>query len=192
MRNILFLIPGSGAGSSMIFVERQISLIEDEYVVHKLYIDAGKNLIKLIQNFLSVCRYLKSYQIDIVHSQYGSTTSLVGLLAALFFRKVYYCSFRGSDINEVFDKGLSISRLVAYICSMLSAIYAHRIQIVSEPMKKRLLFDFLTRKTEVIPSPVCDKTFVKLDKIECRKKLDLPLNKDLVAFYYNKDFLGKA
>ena len=50
MRNILFLIPGSGAGSSMIFVERQISLIEDEYVVHKLYIDAGKNLIKLIQS----------------------------------------------------------------------------------------------------------------------------------------------
>ena len=192
MKNILFLIPGSGSGSSMIFVERQINLIENEYVVHRQYINARKNPVKLVQNYFSVCRYLQRNKIDIIHSQYGSTTSIIGVLAALLFRKEFYCSLRGSDINEVFDRGLTLSRIIAFALSLVSAFYSRRIQIVSEPMRSRLLFPVLKRKVALIPSPVCDKKFLQLDKIECRKRLKLPLNEYIVAFYYNNDFDGKG
>ena len=79
---VLAVIPGNGAGASMIFTRRQIdSLARLGVDVCTMYLNSRMTLVGLWQEWLRLRREIRNYRPQIVHAHYGTVTAFLCAIA---------------------------------------------------------------------------------------------------------------
>lgn len=186
---VLMVIPAMKKDDiSMIFAKRHIDLLENSgLIVERYFLESRTSIIKLIKSLDSFCKLQCNFKPDIVHSHYGTMTSLFCAIAA---KPPLVITFRGSDLNP--DKSAGRLRiLINHLISQISSIRSKRIICVSKQLKSRLWLSSVRSKTVVIPSPVNLALFEIINKDEARKLLGWMKEDKVVLFNASKDQKGK-
>ena len=181
---VLFVIPGDGSGSSMIFIRRQIDALRAAGVIacdfHLGTRTSPGTLLRERRRFRQV---LREFSPDVVHAQYGTVTACFCLLST---RLPVVVTFRGSDLNPC--RSISRARsLAGRLLSHLAALGASEVVCVSEPLRRRLW----RRSANIIPSGVDTRLFYPRPKHEARAELGWPLDERVILFNAGRDPVTK-
>lgn len=127
-----------------------------------------KNLFKNIKLLIKLIRTIKKE--DIIHSQYGSTC---GLISSLFKQKKII-TLRGSDLLR--DKNKNYFKDI--IRNKLTKLYLkkfNKIIVMSNEMRNEILDHNynLKKKIIILPDPVDEKNFFRINQNYAKKKLNL-------------------
>src|SRR5258708_35687515 len=96
---VLFLIPGDGQGSSMIFARRQAESLTAEGVkIGTFFLCSRTSLILLWHDYQRFRRTLRADAPDVIHAHYGTVTAMFAALAS--GRRPLVVTYRGSDLNS--------------------------------------------------------------------------------------------
>jgi teichuronic acid biosynthesis glycosyltransferase TuaC len=179
-KRILFLIPGEGGGSSMVFALRQAdSLRSLGFEVYSFHLKSRTSPLLLVREWVRFRRELKRIRASVVHAHFGTVTASFGVLAA--GRIPLVITYRGSDLNP--SPGplrTRIRALTGRLLSQCAALGAQRIICVSDQLKQRLWWG--QEKTVVLPSGVNPDVFYPRSKSEARLELGWPLHERVVLF----------
>jgi hypothetical protein len=138
------------------------------------------NLFNLITSILAINKEINKE--TILHVQYGSGCGFVGSLFKKAKKKII--TLRGSDILSMglyrdpinfFKTKLTLSYLQKY----------DLIIVVSEQIKKILIDNEITKKILVIPDPVSNDYFYRIERLKAKKILNLDLKKNFFFFPVN-------
>jgi glycosyltransferase involved in cell wall biosynthesis len=132
----MFVIPGSGEGSSMIFARRQAEALRRQGVtVGEFFLRSRTAPVPVGREMLRFRRELRGFQADVVHAHYGTVTAMFAAVGA--GRIPLVITYRGSDLNPC--PGSSRVRSgVAHLFSQLAALRAARMVCVSRHLRARL------------------------------------------------------
>jgi teichuronic acid biosynthesis glycosyltransferase TuaC len=181
---VLFVIPGEGQGSSMVFARRQAETLglRDAARVECFYLRSRTSLRVLWQEarrFRTICLQI---QPDIVHAHFGTVTALFTTL--LTRRTPVLITFRGSDLNPV-PTAHGLRAWLGRLFSQVAALGATRIFCVSRGLKNRLWWR--RSRTAVLPSGVDTAVFRPLPRAECRDTLGWNHEDPVVLFNAGHD-----
>lgn len=163
---VLAVVPGTGQGSSMIFVRRQIdSLTAIGINVRTFFLRSRTSPVVLIKEWRRLRREILRFQPDILHAHYGTITSLV---CAFIPRVPLVITFRGNDLGDDPDISFVRTRL-GQLLSQISALRATRIICVSRRLRNLLWWR--KNSVAVIPTGVDLTIFQNEDKAKARAVL---------------------
>ena len=163
---VLAVIPGDGQGNSFIFARRQVeSLMKLGIRVSVFYLKSRTSPPPLFREFGRLRRAIVEFAPDIVHAHYGTTTSLLCVLAT---KRPVAVTFRGSDLNPAPDNGF-FRNSVGLLLSQISALRASVIICTSAQLCKRLWWR--KNRAIIVPSGVDLVVFKPCDKDKARKIL---------------------
>jgi glycosyltransferase involved in cell wall biosynthesis len=183
---VLFVIPGDGQGSSMIFARRQAeSLLLLGVEVECFFLHSRTSLPALIRELVRFRRQLTRSKPLIVHAHFGTVTGLFAALAC--GRTPLVITYRGTDLNPAPNGG--IRGIVGRALSQLAALGASRIVCVSRQLRSRLWWR--QSLVMVIPSGVDATQFRPIDRAQARRLLGWPLAGRVVLFNAGHDARNK-
>ncbi len=134
---VLFVIPGEGLGSSMIFALRQAdSLRRCGVEVQLFYLRSRTSPSLLIQEWRRFRREQTAFRAHVVHAHFGTMTGLFAACAAGLTPLVI--TYRGSDLNSDRGHGSPSRSAAGRFLSQLAALRAQRIVCVSRQLKDQL------------------------------------------------------
>lgn len=132
---VLFVMPGDGAGCSMIFARRQAaSLREAGIEVREFFLRSRTSLFAMAREMRRFRSETGEFPPDIVHAQFGTATAMFAALGAL--RTPLVITFRGSDLNP--SPGSVWRTAAGHLLSQIAALRARRIVCVSAALRGRL------------------------------------------------------
>jgi teichuronic acid biosynthesis glycosyltransferase TuaC len=170
----LFIIPGTGAGSSMIFARRLSSALANRGMeIVTFHMKTG---IRQYWGELPKLRNLiGSFNPDVVVAHFGSLT---GFTAALLARRRAVVIFRGSDLNPWSGPWLHV--WISHVLSHIAALTANRIVCVSKELRNRLWW----RRgcVDILPSGVDHELFLPMDFTSARTELGWDREDKVVLF----------
>jgi len=171
---VLAVIPGDGAGNSMIFARRQVSSLQRCGIAVDTVFLPDRSASGLLKSLRRLRDAVREFEPDIVHAHYGTVTSL---LCAAATSRPLVITFRGSDLNR--DPAVGICRFVAsHVMSQLSTLRAKRVLCVSEQLRRKLWFC----SADVVPTGVDVTRFAPRAQQACRAKLDWPAEQPVILF----------
>ena len=174
---ILYVVPGSGRGNSMVFVHEQITHLTNLGLETRTFnFDVGANVFKAWKHARALRRLVQKFQPDILHAQYGSLTSFT---CALISRAPLIITFRGSDLLPTPFDGAIRSRGQGLL-SQLAALRASAIICVSQEIRDKLWWR--RDKATVIPSGVDSRDFYPIIRAEARRRLGWGDHERVVVF----------
>ncbi len=174
---VFFIVAGSGEGSSMIFVRRQIQALRDSGVdTWVFYLSSRTSLPLLVQEWRRVRKEIAEFQPDLVHSQFGTVTALFATFATT---SPIVVTYRGSDLNWVSTTHW-LRRLSAHLFSQWAVLRAKRIICVSPQLVEKLWWRKDT--AVVIPSGIDTKVFYPRDQDQARSELGWDPQEKAVLF----------
>lgn len=186
---VLAVIPGNPHHlSGMVFAKRQVEELQKQGVEVEIYWLENRSLSpSLFKEFFKLKRVIEDVNPQILHAHYGTIT---GFLCSLFFWKLPIVTcFRGSDIN--IDPGVSFPRnVIGPFLSQLSVLFSKKVICVSQKLKDKLWWG--KSKAYVITDGVDLEQFHPMDKVECRQKLNLPLDRPTLIFNVSKQPMTKG
>jgi teichuronic acid biosynthesis glycosyltransferase TuaC len=174
---VLFIIPGSPEGNSMIFSKRQARELATQGAdVHVHYLSSRTNPIYLFKELFRLRALVKSMQPDVVHAHYGTVTSF---LASWAGAKHLVITFHGSDLNFVKTE-FFLKELFAKLLSQLSVLRASAVLCVSN----RLLDKLWWRKgiSRVLPFGVDLNNYYPAAQKEAREQLEFSQEVEYILF----------
>ncbi len=184
---VLFLIPGDGRGSSMIFVRRQAeSLAKEGLQVRSFYLASRTSPVALAREFVRFRRELASFRPDVVHAHFGSVTAMFAAVAC--GNRPLVITYRGSDLNRSPVTDGCRARL-ARLLSQLAALRAQRIVCVSRQLQQRLWWR--RRRAIVLPSGFDAQLFRPEPREAARKRLGWEMQQRVVLFNAGYDRRNK-
>lgn len=187
MLTILFVIPGSPDGNSMIFSKRQaLQLQQAGHTVHVYYMEARNGLKDLFREAIKVKLQIREHKPDIVHAQYGTFT---GMVVALCRFKKSIITFQGSDLNMLKSEPF-LKEVLAKIFSQIASMQAYKVICVSKQLKRKLLF--AKHKCSIIPMGVDLKQYYPMDKQEARHKLGWEAEAKIILFNHNQSAVKRV
>jgi len=131
-----------------------------------------------------VKKIYESFKFDLIFSLWVYPDGFGSFLIAKALRKPIVIMAQGSDIN-IHTKYFLRRRMIAYILKG-----SNRVITVSGALKERIIeIGVPEDKISVILNGVNTELFKPMDKIECRKKLNLPLDKKIVLFVGNLEMV---
>lgn len=163
-----------------IFFKYTIPLFK-KFKIKAIYLNLKTiNLFNLITSILAINKEINKE--TILHVQYGSGCGFVGS----FFKKAKkkIITIRGSDILSLGPYGDPIN----FFKTKLTLSYLHKydlIIVVSEQIKKILIDNEITKKILVIPDPVNNDYFYRIERLKAKKILNLDLKKNFFFFPAN-------
>lgn len=181
---VLFVIPGDGQGSSMIFARRQAeSLARVGVEVEVFHLRSRTSVWTLLRETLRFRRRVRSFDPQVIHAHFGTVTALFAALAAPL--RPLTITFRGSDLNV----SRSLRSLVGFVLSQIAALRAGRIVCVSRQLRERLWW----RRGIVIvlPSGVDPEVFRPEARSEVRRRLGWDDDQRVVVFNAGHDPANK-
>jgi teichuronic acid biosynthesis glycosyltransferase TuaC len=188
---ILFVVPGDGQGSSMIFVRRQAQALCNEGVEIKLfYLRSRISFRRLISEFRRFRRDLARLRPTTVHAQFGTVTALFAALAA--GRIPLIITYRGSDLNpppETYRWQAALRARCGVLLSQLSALRAQTIVCVSHELRGRLWVR--KDKVVVLPTGVDAGVFRPRSRQVARRRLGWTDQERVVLFNAGQDVFVK-
>jgi len=133
---VLFVVPGDGQGSSMIFVRRQAeSLLREGVEVRSFYLGSRTSAWVLAQEFFRFRAELARFDPAVIHAHYGTVTAMFAALAS--GRRPLIVTYRGSDLNHS-AASRGVRSWLGRLLSQLAALRASRIVCVSQGLCDRL------------------------------------------------------
>lgn len=179
-KKILNIIPKSDSPSSFIFSKRQVEDIRKiGFEVEIFYLYTTISFFGLFNEFKRLKKLVEIFKPDIIHSHYGTITSYI---SSKIKNVPLVITFQGSDLN--FTKDISWPReKLGKILSKISAKKATKIICVSKSLYNNLKIG--KEKTIVLPSGIDISIFKEIDKIECKKKLNLLTAENYIFFNAN-------
>jgi len=137
---VLFVIPGDGQGSSMIFASRQAESLAREGIVADLfYLSSRTSPRRLIAEFLRFRSELARLRPAVIHAHFGTVTGLFAALASGCLPLVI--TYRGSDLNPppaCYGWRAKLRARYGLLFSQVAALRAQRIVCVSRQLRDRL------------------------------------------------------
>ena len=162
------------------FIKSQGESLIKEGVDLKFFHIKGKGVSGYLKNVSKLREKIKEYKPDVVHSHY----SLTGWVHALTWNRVpKVLSLMGSDTYSVNKEGKrTVFSMFMLTQVFLIQLYFHTIIVKSENLRKSV---WRKKNVHVIPNGVNFSHFKQMDREDCRKKLNLPLDKKIVLFMGN-------
>jgi teichuronic acid biosynthesis glycosyltransferase TuaC len=184
---VLFVIPGDGQGSSMIFARRQAESVADQGVVTNLfYLGSRTSPRHVLSEFRRFRTELARLRPAIVHAHFGTVTALFAALASGF--RPLVITYRGSDLNPApaAYRWKSIVR-AAFGCvfSQLAALRAQRIVCVSRELRDRLWWK--RGAVTILPTGVDPEVFRPASRALARLRLGWSDQERVVLFNAGHD-----
>jgi glycosyltransferase involved in cell wall biosynthesis len=180
---VLHVVPLAPDGGTSGFIQRQIDRLSEVCVEgHTVFFGGSAMLLqphKLLIGIAEIRRGICMFQPDIVHAHWGSLLAFATAIATLSGPPIVI-TYRGSDINPIPSEPWLL-RLIRVVCSQLAALRASAVICVSDELRERLW----SRRglIRIIPDGTDVSLFKPLDKLECRRKLNWPLDERVVFFY---------
>jgi len=174
---VLYVVPGSPDGLSMVFAHAEIARIAaSEFETKTFMFDAGSNLWRAWIEMRALRQLIRDYRPDIVHAHFGTLTSFV---CALVSHVPLVITYRGSDLNYQPSDGV-LRNAVQKLLSQLAALRAREIICVSQRLRDRLWW--CREKVVVIPSGVDLNLFQPIPRTVARKALGWRDDERIVLF----------
>ena len=163
---VLFVVPSSPAGPTMVFIRNDIAAVEKAGVLGRTFTLTSRTSVRiLIKEAARLRREVREFTPDLIHVHYGTVTAF---FCAMLTRRPLVLNFRGSDLNPC--PGMNRARsLVGRWLSQVAALRASRIICVSKQLKDRLWWNSAT--AQVLPSGVDITMFRPLSRAESRATL---------------------
>ncbi len=132
----MFVIPSTGAGSSMIFARRQAEAVRAQGLeVFEFFLRSRTSPFVIAREMLRFRREVHRFRPAVVHAQYGTVTAMFAGLCAGKIPLVI--TYRGSDLNPC-PGWPRMRTAMAHLFSQLAALRAARIVCVSRRLRARL------------------------------------------------------
>jgi teichuronic acid biosynthesis glycosyltransferase TuaC len=180
---ILFVVPGDGQGSSMIFVRRQAeSLRKEGLEVESFYLRSRTSPRALAEELRRFRGELLRVDPAVVHAHYGTMTGLFAALGA--GGRPLVITYRGSDLNG----SRKVSRIrsgFGRLMSQAAALKAARIVCVSRGLRESLWWR--RGRVTVLPSGVDAEFFRPEERAAARARLGWPESDRVVLFNAGRD-----
>jgi teichuronic acid biosynthesis glycosyltransferase TuaC len=189
---VLFVIPGDGQGSSMIFVRRQAQTLASEGIEASLfYLGSRTSPRRLLAEFRRFRSELVRLRPAVIHAHFGTVTALFAALAAGTLPLVI--TYRGSDLNPAPKSYRSQAKARAAfgrVFSQLAALRAQRIVCVSRQLRDRLWWR--RNKVTILPSGVDPEVFHPEPRALARLRLGWSDQERVALFNAGHDVLVKG
>ncbi|MBK8846578.1 MAG: glycosyltransferase [Bacteroidetes bacterium] len=180
MLTILFVIPGSPEGNSMIFSKRQARQLEEAgHKVVVFYLQERGGIMDLVRQTKLVKAQIKQHNPDVVHAHYGTFTAMV---VALCRFKRTIITYQGSDLNMLRSEPW-LKEVVAKLFSQLASIQAYKVICVSKKLRQKLIF--ARSKCSIIPMGVDLEQYYPIPMQEARNQLRWTIDAKIILFNYN-------
>ncbi len=177
---VLFVIPGEGQGSSMIFARRQAeSLAREGVEVDLFHLCSRTSPRELAREWLRFRRRLRSFDPQVIHAHFGTVTALFAAWAAP--SKPLVITFRGSDLNV----SVSLRSAAGHVLSQIAALRASRIVCVSRQLRERLWWR--RGSVVILPSGVDPEVFYPEPRSQARRRLGWDNSERVVLFNAGHD-----
>ena len=184
---VLFVIPGDGEGSSMIFARRQAAALRAQGVeVAEFFLRSRTSLMKIAGEFFRFRRELARIDPEIVHAHYGTVTAMFARLAAGGRRLVI--TYRGSDLNPS-PGSRAMRTALAHLFSQIAALGARRIICVSRQLRDRLWWR--REGVTIMASGVDASEFQPGSRDTARRELGWRFTAPMVLFHCGRDAMVK-
>ena len=174
---VLYVIPGTGEGFSMVFVRRQIPSLESLGVTVRLFFLASRtSMCTVFREAFRLRREIQRVKPDLVHAHFGTVTGLLSVIAS---RTPVVVTFRGSDLNPT-PSSHPLKSALARMFSQVAGLLARKCICVTQRLRCRL---WLRRdRAHVIPSGVDLDLFQPIARDEPRRLLGWPSDQRVVLF----------
>lgn len=146
------------------FITEQVASLQKKDVYIDYYLIKGKGLFGYIGNLSKLKNQLKSMKYDLIHAHYGFS----GMFSVLQRKYPVIITFIG-------EMNFPLRRIISKIALRFSAFNI----FVSEELRIK---SKVRKNYAIIPYGVNLRTFIPLKKIDSRKALNLPLDKQLALF----------
>ena len=177
---ILYVVPGSPCGLSMIFAHKEISRIAAAgYETKTFMFVTSLNPAKIWGETIRLKGITRLYRPDLIHAHFGTLTGFVSALVSQITGVQLVVTFRGSDLNPSPTDG-KLRSVCQKILSHLAAFRAKTNICVSCQLKKRLWW--CRWKVKVIPSGIDLAFFRPVGKNETRRSLGWGEDERIVLF----------
>ncbi|MGA3204097.1 MAG: glycosyltransferase [Bryobacteraceae bacterium] len=184
---VLFVIPGDGRGSSMIFVERQArSLAVEGVPVSLFYLASRTSPGVLLAEFRRFRAALKQLRPAVIHAHFGTVTALFSALASGLLPLVI--TYRGSDLNPPppsYRWPAKARAACGCLFSQLAALRAQRIICVSRQLRNHLWWR--RGVVAILPSGVDAEEFYPEPRALARGRLGWTGAERVVLFHAGGD-----
>jgi teichuronic acid biosynthesis glycosyltransferase TuaC len=183
---VLFVIPGEGRGSSMIFSRRQAESVAVEGTPVEVFHLASRT------SPVVLCRELRRFRSEIkrlrpvvIHAQYGTVTAL---FCALGTRLPLVITYRGSDLNPAppsFGWWGKFRANCGRLLSQVAALRAREIVCVSSQLRDRLWWR--RARVRVLPTGVDPAVFRPEPQALARRRLGWGAEERVILFNAGRD-----
>jgi teichuronic acid biosynthesis glycosyltransferase TuaC len=184
---VLFVIPGDGQGSSMIFARRQAESVARQGLdVHLFHLASRTSPARIVAEWCRFRAELARFRPTIVHAHFGTVTALFSALAAGSLPLVI--TYRGSDLNPPPGsyKWRAKGRAVCgRLFSQLAALRAQRIVCVSRQLRNHLWWR--RDRVTILPSGVDPEVFHPAPRHLARTRLGWSESDRVVLFNAGRD-----
>lgn len=187
---VLFVVPGDGQGSSMIFVRRQAANVALEGIeVSFFYLGSRTSPGRLLAEFHRFRSELARLRPAVIHAHFGTVTALFAAVASGF--RPLMITYYGSDLNpppESYRWQAKVRATCGCVFSQLAALRARKIICVSRQLRNRLWWR--RGAVTILPSGVDPEFFRPEHRSLARRRLgwgDL----ERVALFNGRDVLVK-
>ncbi len=175
---VLFVIPGDGQGSSMIFVRRQAEGLSREGVeVRSFYLGSRTSPWTLALDFFRFRAELASFDPGVIHAHYGTVTAMFAALAC--GRRPLIITYLGSDLNRT-PAWRDVRGWLGRGLSQLAALKASRIVCASQGLCDRLWWR--RDRVTVLPTGVDCELFRPEARAAARQRLEWRADGRVVLF----------
>ncbi len=180
---VVFVIPGDGQGSSMIFARRQAAALRARRIeVQEFFLRSRTSPLGIAREWRRFRRVLDEIRPAVVHAHYGTVTALFCALAARRYPLVI--TYRGSDLNPS-SQGFAPRAWLAHLFSQIAALRADRIVCVSRQLRRRLWWR--RDRAAVLASGVDASAFRPESRGRARRALGWDFDTPAVLFHAGRD-----
>ena len=165
--------PGKSSPNDVPFLGEFFKHINSIGVTTEIYKISNRSFLNWVKDLLRIKKILSDTNFDIIHTHWG-----YNFIYSFCFSYPQVITFHGSDLN--IPKTWTVRNIIIHLLSRLATIFSNYNIFVSGDLSKFNKNKPL--KSSVVPMGVNLEKFFPDDKIECRKKLKLPLNKNLILF----------
>ena len=165
--------PGKSSPNDVPFLGEFFKHINSIGVTTEIYKISNRSFLNWVKDLLRIKKILSDTNFDIIHTHWG-----YNFIYSFCFSYPQVITFHGSDLN--IPKTWTVRNIIIHLLSRLATIFSNYNIFVSEELSKFNKNKPL--KSSVVPMGVNLEKFFPDDKIECRKKLKLPLDKNLILF----------
>jgi teichuronic acid biosynthesis glycosyltransferase TuaC len=184
---VLFVLPGDGQGSSMIFARRQAECLAAEGVEAPIfYLGSRTSPVRLLGEMVRFRSEIARQRPDVVHAHFGTMTALFSALGCGMLPLVI--TYRGSDLNPPpasYSWKAKLRATWGRLFSQLASLRARRIVCVSRRLSNHLWWR--RGGVAILPSGVDADVFCPEPRLGARRRLGWSDAESVALFHAGRD-----